>query len=102
MDALVDSHEEVEAVLAGLLRPLERRTEQSKQSAQEALHVAERVTQAEADRDQERREAGQPSEEAARLQGMVQAMTGQNAQPLCEVAGGTGTAASGPGKKKEQ
>ena len=87
----------------------QQHTEQRKQSAQEALRVAERMTQAEADRDQERREAGKAREEAARLQGMVQAMTSQNAELMRAVAGGTGTAAmpaSSPspatGKKKDQ
>ena len=87
----------------------QQHTEQRKQSAQEALRVAERMTQAEADRDQERREAGKAREEAARLQGMAQAMTSQNAELMRAVAGVTGTAAMpasspspAPGKKKDQ
>ena len=87
----------------------QQHTEQRKQSAQEALRVAERMTKAEADRDQERLEAGKAREEAARLQGMVQAMTSQNAELMRAVAGATGTAAmpassSSPtmGKKKDQ
>ena len=87
----------------------QQHTEQRKQTAQEALRVAERMTQAEADRDQERREAGKAREEAARLQGMAQAMTSQNAELMRAVAGVTGTAAMpasspspAPGKKKDQ
>ena len=67
--------------------------------------MAQRMTQAEADRDQERREAGKAREEAARLQGMVQAMTSQNAELMRAVAGGAGAAvatASPPEKKKDQ
>ena len=87
----------------------QQHTEQRKQTAQEALRVAQRMTQAEADRDQERREAGKAREEAARLQGMAQAMTSQNAELMRAVAGVTGTAAMpasspspAPGKKKDQ
>ena len=69
----------------------QQHTEQRKQSAQEALRVAERMTKAEADRDQERREAGNAREEAARLQGMVQAMTTQNAELMRAVAAVNGT-----------
>ena len=50
------------------------------------------MTKAEADRDQERRKAGKAREEAARLQGMVQAMTSQNAELMRAVAGVTGPA----------
>ena len=89
----------------------QQHTEQRKHSAQEALRVAERMTQAEADRDQERREASKAREEAARLQGMVQAMTSQNAELMRAVAGGSGAAspampaavsATTTGKKKDQ
>ena len=85
----------------------QQHTEQRKQSAQEALRVAQKMTQAEADRDQERREAGKAREEAARLQGMVQAMTSQNAELMRAMAGVTGAVPStgpapGPGKKKDQ
>ena len=102
-------HADLTSTKAAAEAERQQHTEQRKQSAQEALRVAERMTKAEADRDQERREAGKAREEAARLQGMVQAMTNQNAELMRAVAGGTGTAvmpASSPspatGKKKDQ
>ena len=90
-------HADLASTQATAQAECQQHTEQRKQSAQEALRVAERMTQAEADRDQERREAGKAREEAARLQGMVQAMTSQNAELMRAVAGGAGT-----GKKKDQ
>ena len=97
-------HADLASTKAAAQAERQQHTEQRKQSAQEALRVAERMTQAEADRDRERREAGKAREEAARLQGMVQAMTSQNAELMRAVAGGTGTlapAAPGSAKKKE-
>ena len=96
-------HAELASTQATAQAERQQHTEQRKQSAQEALRVAERMTQAEADRDQERREAGKAREETARLQGMVQAMTSQNAELMRAVAGGPGAApAAGPGEKKDQ
>ena len=69
------------------------------------------MTKAEADRDQERRDAGKAREEAARLQGMVDAMTAQHSELMrAIVAAGetrkadTPAAATAPasGKKKDQ
>ena len=66
-----------------------------KLSAREALHKFQPNVR--------RREAGKAREEAARLQGMVQAMTSQNAELMRAVAGVTGTAPpAGPEKKKGQ
>ena len=102
-------HADLASTQAAAQAERQQHTEQRKQSAQEALRVAERMTKAEADRDQERREAGKAREEAARLQGMVQAMTNQNAELMRAVAGGTGAAAApaampatATGKKKDQ
>ena len=102
-------HADLTSTKAAAEAERQQHTEQRKQSAQEALRVAERMTKAEADRDQERREAGKAREEAARLQGMVQAMTSQNAELMRAVAGLTGTApapaavsATATGKKKDQ
>ena len=58
----------------------QQHAEQRKATAAEALRVAERMTKAESDRDQERRDAGKAREEAARLQGMVDAMTTQHSE----------------------
>ena len=100
-------HADLASTKAAVETERQQHTEQRKHSAQEALRVAERMTQAEADRDQERREAGKAREEAARLQGMVQAMTSQNAEWMRAVAGGSGAApaampATAMGKKKDQ
>ena len=106
-------HADLASTKAAAQAERQQHTEQRKQSAQEALRVAERMTQAEADRDQERREAGKAREETARLQGMVQAMTSQNAELMRAVAGGTGAGAgagaapaampaTAMGKKKDQ
>ena len=83
--------------------------EQRKTTAVEALRIAERMTKAEADRDQERRDAGKAREEAARLQGMVDAMTTQHSELMrAVVAAGearkvdTPATAALPGKKKDQ
>ena len=98
-------HADLASTKAAVETERQQHTEQRKHSAQEALRVAERMTKAEADRDQERREAGKAREEAARLQGMVQAMTSQNAELMRAVAGVTGTAvmpATATGKKKDR
>ena len=104
-------HADLTSTKAAAEAERQQHTEQRKQSAQEALRVAERMTKAEADRDQERREAGKAREEAARLQGMVQALTSQNAELMRAVAGVTGPAspampaavsAIATGKKKNQ
>ena len=70
---------------------------------------AERMTKAEADRDQERRDAGKAREEAARLQGMVDAMTTQHSELMrAVVAAGEARKADAPanaavpGKKKDR
>ena len=100
-------HAELASTQATAQAERQQHTEQRKQSAQEALRVAQKMTQAEADRDQERREAGKAREEAARLQGMAQALTSQNAELMRAMAGVTGAVPStgpapGPGKKKDQ
>ena len=92
-------HADLTSTKAATEAEREQHTEQRKQSAQEALRVAERMTKAEADRDQERRESGKAREEAARLQGMVQAMTSQNAELMRAVAGVSGTAPEASARK---
>lgn len=107
--------EQVRGDLAGVKASAEaerqQNAEQRKATAAETLRVAERMTKAEADRDQERRDAGKAREEAARLQGMVDAMTAQHSELLrAVVAAGetrkadTSAAATAPdsGKKKDQ
>ena len=105
--------DQVRGDLAGVKASAEaerqQHAEQRKATAAEALRIAERMTKAEADRDQERRDAGKAREEAARLQGMVDAMTTQHGELMrAVVAAGearkvdTPTPASTPGKKKDQ
>ena len=55
-------------------------------AAEEARQLAERMTKAEAERDHARLEAGTAREDAARLQGKVEAMTAQQADLLRMVA----------------
>ena len=104
---------QVRGDLAGIKESAEaerhQNAEQRKATAAETLRVVERMTKAEADRDQERRDAGKAREEAARLQGMVDAMTAQHSELLrAVVAAGetrkvdTSAAAPDSGKKKDQ
>ena len=100
---------ELVSVKASAEAERQQHAEQRKATAAEALRVAERMTKAEADRDQERRDAGKAREEAARLQGMVDAMTAQHSELMraVVVAGearrvDTPATAAVPGKKKDQ
>ena len=100
---------ELASVKASADAERQQHAEQRKATAAEALRVVERMTKAEADRDQERRDAGKAREEAARLQGMVDAMTTQQVELMRAVVaagearkGDTPTPASAPGKKKDQ
>jgi len=112
---LQDDRDQVRGDLAGVKASADaerqQHAEQRKTAAAETLRVAERMTKAEADRDQERRDAGKAREDAARLQGMVDAMTTQHSELMrAVVAAGemrkaetpaTG-AAPASGKKKDQ
>lgn len=51
--------------------------EQRKQAAAEALRMAERLTQAQGDRDKARKEAGAAREDAAKLRGQVESLQAQ-------------------------
>ena len=104
---------QVRGDLAGIKESAEadrqQNAEQRKATAAETLRVVERMTKAESDRDQERRDAGKAREEAARLQGMVDAMTTQHSELMrAVVAAGETRKAETPaappasGKKKEQ
>ncbi len=71
-----------------------------RQAAEDALRLAGRLGEAEAGRDLERGAASKAREEAARLQGMVDAMASEHAQLMRAVVaagdGGRGRAGDGP------
>jgi chromosome segregation ATPase len=88
---------ELAALKAAADAQTERHAAQRQLAAQETHRLAERMTQAEAGRDQARQEAAQAREQAARLQGHVDALQMQQAERLRAV-GGTAQPAA-PAKK---
>ena len=79
--AITQARDQVQAELVKLQAKAEAaeqsHQEQRKSSALEAIRTAERMTQAEAERDSTRREASAAREEAANLRGQIDAMQSQ-------------------------
>jgi myosin heavy subunit len=93
--ALDQARGELASVASQAAADTQRHAEQRKQTAQETHRLAERMTRAEADRDEARTAAAQAREQAAKLQGQVEA-TQQHVAGLLRAiaAGGSGDAST--------